>query len=485
MTMSLPSPSRCTAWALALLLEGCAVTHVAPPAPVAAPSQFKETGLWQHADANAATSPAVPDQWWQLFNDPELNRLQGLLVVGNENLRAVAAQVTQAKALLGASQAAALPSLSAALSASRGQAGADKAGNSSSPTNNVSLSANASWELDLWGRLGQATDAADARYQASMNDLAAARLSAQATLTQSYFALRAAEAQQDLIERSLTVYQRSLDLTLARNQAGVVAQTDVLQAQTQLRNTQIQRLDVATQRSQLEHAIAVLLGQAPSNLNLAKTAALPIVPRVPALLPATLLQRRPDIAAASQRVSAAYAQIGVAQAAYFPAITLTASAGYRGSSLADLISLPHRVWSLGPALAQSLFDGGVRRSATEQAQALADQASANYRQTVLTALQEVEDNLLLADQLRTQTTLQQEALQFAQRNLEITQDQYRVGTVSYLNVVIAQASALSSERSLFDIRTRHLGAVNQLLKNIAGRWQPTDAVDSGQDRRIN
>lgn len=457
-----------TALATALLLGGCAVTRVDPPPPVPAPAQFKETGPWQPAASAAA---AVPDDWWKLFNDPVLNNLQARLVIDNENLKAAVAQVAAARAELGSSRAAQLPTLSAGLSGTRSGGGGQTGTSQRSPQNSVALSANASWELDLWGRLSQATSASQARYQASLADLAAARLSAQATLVQSYFSMRAAEAQQALIERSLVDYQRSLELTQARYQSGVAAQTDVLQAQTQLKAAQVQALDASAQRAQLEHAIAVLLGQAPSSLSIARTASLPATPEVPALLPATLLERRPDIAAAQQRVNAAYAQIGVANAAYFPSLTLSAGGGYRHSDLANLISAPNLFWSLGPALAQTLFDGGARRSATEQARANADQATANYRQTVLTALQEVEDNLVAASQLRAEVDLQQEALQYAQRNLQITLDQYRVGTVSYLDVVTAQTSALSSERALLDVRNRHLAATNQLLKNIAGRWQ--------------
>ena len=451
---------------LAALLSGCAVTRVEPPAAVTAPSQFKETGLWQRATPTAA----VPDEWWRLFNDPVLDELQVKLVIGNENLKAAVAQVASARAQLEASRSALWPTLSVGASASRASNASSDTSFSTGPRNTVSLSANASWEVDLWGRLSQATTAAQASLQASADDLAAARLSAQATLAQSYFSLRAAEAQQALLERTVQAEQRSLELTQARYQSGVAAQSDVLQAQTLLKSTQASLTDTVAQRAQLEHAIAVLLGQPPSALSLERSAALPAPPVVPELLPAALLQRRPDIAAAQRRVAAAYAQIGVADAAFFPSLTLSASAGYRGSSLANLLSAPNLFWSVGPALAQAILDGGQRRLASAQARASADQATATYRQTVLTALQEVEDNLVLADQLQQQAALQQEALQSAQRLLEITLEQYRAGTVSYLNVVSAQTSALSSERSLLDVRNRQLAALNQLLKNIAGRW---------------
>ena len=464
--------------AFALLLGGCAVTRVDSPALAPAPTQFKETELWQRAPISQFST--VPGEWWTLFNDPVLNQLQSQLVIGNENLKSAVAQVASARAELGASRAAQLPTVSAGLSGSRSDSGSQSSNTSAQrgPQNSLSLSATAAWELDLWGRLSQSTRGSEARYQASLADLAAARLSAQATLAQTYLSMRTAEAQQALIERSIAGYQRSLELTQARYHSGVAAHTDVLQAQIQLKTAQVQGLEAATQRAQLEHALAVLLGQAPSAFSVAVKASppmLPEMPEVPSFLPATLLGRRPDIAAAQQRVNAAYAQIGVADAAFFPALTLSATAGYRNSSLSNLLSAPNLFWSIGPALAQTLLDGGARRSASDQARANADLATATYRQTVLTAFQEVEDNLVLASQLREEAQMQQAALQYAQRNLDITNEQYRVGTVSYLNVVTAQTSALSSERTLLEVRNRQLAAVNQLLKNIGGHWQDAKA----------
>jgi len=477
--MPLPSSmqrplSNCAVLALALLLGACAVTRTDPPAPSPAPPQFKEDRLWQRAAVQPAG--AVPDVWWQLFDDPVLDDLQSQLVIGNENLKSAVAQVAVARAALASSRAAQMPTLSAGLSASRSKSGTGSTTASrSSVQNSVSLSGSASWEVDLWGRLSQATSAAQASYQASADDLAAARLSAQATLVQSYFSMRAAEAQQALIERTVEAYRRSLELTQARYDSGVAAKTDLLQAQTQLKSAQAQGIEYAATRAQLEHAIAVLLGQAPSAFTLARTASLPAsTPAVPVLLPATLLQRRPDIAAAERRVSAAYAQIGVADAAFFPSLNLSASAGYSGSSFGNLLSAPNLFWSIGPALAQTLFDGGARRAASDSARASADAATASYRQTVLTAFQEVEDNLVLADQLRDEAQLQREAREAARQNLDITLDQYRAGTVSYLNVVTAQASLLSSDSSLLSLRDRELTAVSLLLKNIGGRWQAVD-----------
>jgi NodT family efflux transporter outer membrane factor (OMF) lipoprotein len=320
------------------LLGGCAITRVDPPPPVAAPAEYKEAGTW----LRAADAAPVPDDWWRLFNDPVLDDLQRRLVIGNENLKQSVAAVASARAAYDASRSAFFPTLSAGLSATRsgspstssGNLVANNNGNFQNPSNSVSLSATASWEVDLWGRLSQASSAAQASYQASADDLASARLSAQALLAQTYFSLRAADAQAALLERSVQGYRRSLDLTQDRYQGGVAARTDVLQAQTQLKSAQAQLADTNASRAQLEHAIAVLLGQPPSTFAIARGVPLATPPAVPRSLPSALLQRRPDIAAAERRVSAAYAQIGVADAAFFPALTLSATAGFRNSTLA-------------------------------------------------------------------------------------------------------------------------------------------------------
>jgi len=462
------SPRLCLT-ALPLLLAACAVTRVDPPPPATPAAQYKEAGDWQRA---RAVEP-VPDDWWTLFKDPVLDDLQHRLVIGNETLKSAVAAMASAHAVVEASRTVMWPTLSAGLGASRsGSPGSAAAGNTRNTSNSLSLSATANWEADLWGRLSLASSGAQASLLASADDLAAARLSAQALLAQTYFSLRTADAQLSLLDRSVVAYQRSLDLTQVRYDGGVAARTDVLQAQTQLKSTLAQAADLRAQRAQLEHAIAVLLGVPPSSLGLERNATLPSAPGVPPMLPATLLERRPDIAAAQRRVSAAYAQMGVAAAAYFPDLSLSAEAGYRGSSLGKLVSAPNLLWSLGASLTEAIFDGGQRKLASAQAKAGADQATSAYRQTVLTALQEVEDNLVQAEQLEQEAKWQAEALQAAQKNLEITLDQYRAGTLSYLNVVVAQTAALGSESSLLSVRNRQLAAVNQLLKNIAGRWQP-------------
>jgi NodT family efflux transporter outer membrane factor (OMF) lipoprotein len=450
------------------LLGGCATAPRVPEADTAVdvPERFREAP--PVGDAAAQAAPAeIPSAWWTLFRDPVLDQLQQRLVVGNENLKAAVAQVQAARAALGSARAAQWPLLSATGGAGRADNGA-----SVRPQNSLFLSANAAWELDLWGRLAQGTRAGETRLRASEADLASARLSLQAGLTQSYLALRAAEAQQAVLQRSVAAYRRSLELTELRRQGGVALPSDVLQARTQLQTAQVQLVEAGSQRALAEHAIAVLLGQAPAALALvpAATADLPQAPAAPALLPGTLLQRRPDIRAAHQRLEAAWAQVGVADAGFFPAVTLSASGGLRSGGGASLFDASSLAWSVGGALAQRLFDGGAQQAAVDAARAGADAAAAAYRQTVLTALLEVEDNLVLAQRLQDEAALLREALGNAQRNLEITQEQYRVGTVGYLNVVTAQNTALTAERSLLDVQARQLNAVNQLLKNLAGRW---------------
>jgi NodT family efflux transporter outer membrane factor (OMF) lipoprotein len=454
-------------------LAGCTTVPPYDPPKTDVPAAFKEQGVWQPASGPAV---AVTETWWTLFQDPVLDDLQSRLLDGNQTLKASLAQLAAARAAVASAQASVLPTVGAGLSGSRGSSGGSSAtGATDGPSrvrNSVQLSADASWEIDLWGRLGLAVAGANASLQASADDLAAARLSAQATLAQAYFTLRSGEAQAAVLERTVDAYKRSLDLTQKRRTAGIVSGADVAQAEVQLANAQAQWRDALAGRAQTEHAIAVLLGLAPAAFSLPVTARLPAAPDAPELLPSTLLERRPDIAAAERRVALAQAQVGVAQKAFFPSITLSASAGYAGSSLSGLLSAPNLFWSVGPALAATLFDGGARSAAVAQAQANADQATATYRQAVLVALQEVEDNLVAAGNLRGDDALRSQALASAQRALAITESQYRAGTVGYLDVVSAQTSVLSAETTLLGVRSQRLAALSTLLKNIGGRWSP-------------
>src|SRR5690606_2426811 len=319
-----------------------------------------------------------------------------------------------------------------------GGAAASRAHQAGSTFSAFSLDVAAGWELDLWGRVRSSVAAAEAAASASEADLAAARLSLQALLAQSYHQLRIADAQRKLLADTVASYERSLKLTRDRLAAGVATRADVAQAESQLKNAEAQRLEVGIARAQPEHAIALLTGRAPSALALAEAPMPAELPPVPAGIPSRLLERRPDIAAAERRVAAANAQIGVVRAAYFPTLTLSADGGLRSNRLGELLSLPNRFWSLGPALAASLFDGGARAAASAQAVAAYDATVAAYRQTVLTAFGEVEDNLVALSVLADQENVQREALAAARTSLDIVTLQYKAGTVSYLNVIVAQ-----------------------------------------------
>ena len=480
MTIS-PTFSRRTAWPVALAsglwLAGCAQTPPYERPGMDIPAAYKEQaaaqaqGIWRPAQPQAA--PTLPPTWWTVYGDAVLDRLQQQADANSPTLAQSAARLRAAQAAVASSSAAALPTVGANASSSRARSGTQLADGSSTAriSTSHSLGLSASWELDLWGRVSAGVSAAQASAQASADDLAAARLSLQAAVAQTYFSLRTAEAQAALLAETLKAYNKSWELTRNRQAAGVASSADVAQAEVQYKTTQVQLLESQTTRSQLEHALAALLGQAPAAFALEATAALPAPADVPQALPSDLLQRRPDIAAAERRVAAANAQIGVARAAYFPALTLSAAGGYRGSPLSDLFSAPNLFWSLGPALAASIFDGGARSAAVETARANHAQVTATYRQTVLTALQEVEDNLTAAAALAQEEQLQREATAAAQRALDVVENQYRAGTVGYLNVLSAQTTVLSSQRSLIDVKSRRLSAVNALLKNVAGRWE--------------
>ena len=456
---------------LALLTAcGTPLPHERPALDV--PAAYKQgvqgSAVWQ----TAQPQDSVPSAWWTLFADPALNALQERAASGNQNVALAVARLRAARAALDSAGAAGLPSLGATASSTRSRSGTTAENSTQARTrNSQALSLNASWELDLWGRLSGGVDAARASVEASADDLAAMRLSVQATVAQTYFALRAAEAQTLLLDDTLAAYERSWQLTRNRQRAGVASAADVAQAEAQYKSTQVQRLEAQTSRAQLEHALAAL--------NLPATAELPAPPAVPAQLPSRLLERRPDIAAAERRVAAANAQIGVAQAAFFPAVTLSGAAGYRGTELANLLNAPNLFWSLGPALAVSLLDGGARSAALESARAAHDQTVASYRQTVLTALQEVEDNLAAATALEREQQLQTDAVAAAQRALDVVSNQYRAGTVGYLNVLSAQTTVLAARRSLIDVRNRRLAAVNALLKNVAGPWDGAQPEGAG------
>ncbi len=448
------------------LAAGCAITDTPAPTPAEPPAAFRHAPDVPVVATDALKLPPA-DDWWQSFRDPELDALGHRAAAGNEDIRAAAARVAVARAILAAQRSRLSPTVGISTSASRADGGRND-----SPATRYGLGADAAWEIDLWGRVSRAVELGEAGLAASIADEAALRLSIQASLVQTYLQLRGVERREALLDDNVAIAHRLLELSQVRYEAGVVDRADVLQAQTQLASVEAQRSELRISRAQLEHALALLVGLPPSELSVAPTAVLPTVPTLPALLPAQVLARRPDIAAARQRVVAAYAAIGLAESADLPSLNLSASAGFSGSDLGRLISAPALAWSLGAALARNLVDGGQTEAATAQAQAEAEESVAAYRRLVLEALVEVEDNLVAVEQLHQQAALQEVALEAARRTLEIVEAQYREGTVSFLNVATAQSQLQSAEISLSDARLRLLLASASLLRNAGGRWQP-------------
>ena len=460
-----------------LWLAACTVGPEYRRPEVTLPEHFREAGgEWRAAQPGEFT---VPERWWRVFGDAELDRLEERVVIDNQSLKLAEARYRAARAAVDSASAARLPGVTGAASASRGRV------KSEGVSNNFSLSASANWEIDLWGRVRRSIEAAQARAESSADDLAAARLSTQALLAQTWFQLRATELQHQLLQRTLAADARFLQLTRDRHSAGVASGLDIAQAETQLGSVRIQLSENELQRAQLAHALTTLLG-GKDDIQLVSDAPLPAIPAVPELLPSTVLERRPDIASAERLAAAANAQIGLAETAYFPVLNLGANGGFSASVLDQLFNAPSRVWSLGPSLAMTLFDGGARSAAVEQARAGYDQAVATYRQTVLTAFQEVEDNLAAARLLRRQADEQSQTLAAARRAREYAEDQYRAGTISSLNVISAQTAELAADLNLVSIRTRQLAASVVLLKNTGGRTGSLEkAVTSTSGRQAS
>lgn len=464
---------RTVALAAVLALAGCAVgpDYKRPDAPLT--PAFKEatadapafTGDWKFAepqDQHART------EWWRLFGDSQLDDLMSQVQVNNQNIKAAEAQYRQAAALLQAARAGFFPTLGANVNVSRGTSGS---GANSAITNAQSVSLAANWELDVWGRIRRQVEASAANAQASEADLASTLLSTQATLAQSYFLLRVADAQGALLQRTVADYARSLQLVQNQYKAGTAQRSDVLQSEAQLKSAQAQQVDNRLTRAQLEHAIAVLVGQPPANLTLAADDFKRSPPVVPTAVPSQLLERRPDIASAERSMAAANAQVGVAQVAYYPTLSLSASGGLGVATLSRFVSLPDRVWSIGAGLAGTIFDGGARSAAKAQAVAAYDQNVALYRQTVLSAFQEVEDNLAAARLLEEEYTVQTDALRSAREALALVNNRYKAGTASLLDVLTAQTTAYQAEQTQLSIVGRRYTASVVLVKALGGGWE--------------
>jgi NodT family efflux transporter outer membrane factor (OMF) lipoprotein len=457
-----------SAWPIVVLLASCAVgpDYVRPIADT--PSAFKESEGWKPAEPRAI-DPHQP--WWTWYGDPVLDGLVAQVDGANQTLRQAEAQYRAARAAVDVARAGYWPQVGANASVQRGVSSTQP----NAVGTSLSVGLTASWEPDLWGGVRRAVEAGQAAAEASGDDLAAARLSIQSALAQDYFQLRYIDVARSLYVQTIADYARALDLTRAQYAQGVVLRSDVALAETQLTSTQAAAADLDAQRAAFEHAIAILIGKPPASFALPPAEPVDAfgarLPAVPLALPSELLERRPDIAAAERRAAAANAEIGVAQAAYFPQLSLSASGAGVASTLARLIETPTRFWSLGAVLAQTVFDGGLRSARSAQAVATYDANVAAYRQTVLTAFQQIEDDLATLRVLDQETALQDAAVRSAQVAERLALAQYRGGTATYLAVVTAQTLSLSNQRTAVQLHSRQLATSVGLIAALGGGWQ--------------
>ena len=466
-------------------LAACSVPVVHQRPELAIPAGYKESGPAGAVWKTAEPADHVPrGQWWRVFADPVLDDLVVQVEVGNQSLKNSAAKYAQARALIDAARAAYFPTVNLGGGSTRAR-NAVAGINQPAPTTSDSVSLTAgNWEIDLWGRIANTVDANELSAIAGFIDIESLKLSLQTQLVQSYLSLRIADEQIALLKRTVAEYQRALDLATNRYKGGVAARSDVSQAETQLKSTQAQAIDAGIARAQFEHAIAVLMGRAPSELTITQAPLAAQVPAVPPTLPSELLERRPDVAAAERRVAVAGAQVGAARAALFPALTLSGTVGYRQNAWGGLLSVANRFWSVGPAVAFTLFDGGFKRSQVAQAEAVYDQNVATYRQTVLAAFQNVEDNLVALRLLDEEAKVQAEAVHAANESLDHALAQYRAGIVSYVNVITAQTAALNNRNAELAVQGRRFTAAVGLIGALGGGFdaQAAEAVLRGRPR---
>jgi len=426
---------------------------------------------WKQADPSDGH---IRGKWWEMYNDPQLNALEEQVAISNQNVLAFEAQYREARAAVRVARAGLFPTVSAApsITESRNSGGLTSGGGvaASGMRTLYSFPADVSWEVDLWGRIRRGVSAAAAEAQATAADLANATLSYQSALAQNWFSLHGIDGDIDLLTRTVQLYQDSLKLTHDRFAAGVVSDLDVAQAESQLESSRAQLINLGVARAQFEHAIAVLTGKPPAAVNIGAMALQAGPPQVPVAVPSALLERRPDIAAEERLVAAANEQIGVAKAAYFPTVALSGSAGFQSSSITTWLSWPSRFFSLGPTLAETVFDAGKRRATVAQFQAAYDASVAGYRQTVLTAFQQVEDALAAGRILAEQSIPVDRSVQSAQRALDLSTAQYKAGTTDYLTVITAQSTLLTAQRTQVDLLTSRLTASVQLVVSLGGGW---------------
>jgi NodT family efflux transporter outer membrane factor (OMF) lipoprotein len=478
-----------TAFVVTVFAAGCMVGPKYHRPPIAGTPAFKEAPPegWKHAEPNEGLPRG---RWWEIYNDPHLNDLVSKVELSNQNVIAAMARFREAVDQVQIARAALFPTVTATPSAvvtrgstlsSRGQliAGRSSSGTSSGGSTssrgsgvnvNYAMPFDISYQADIWGNIRRSVTASKDTAQASAADLENARLTFQAQLAQMYFQLHGLDADADLLRRNVTIFEQSLQLTEERFAAGVSSGADVAQAKTQLETTRAQLVDVGVGRAQFEHGIAVLIGETPAMVSIPEEIVNTPPPEIPLGVPSTLMERRPDVASTERAIAAANEQIGIAKAAYFPMLTLGGTGGFVSTNLARLFTVPSLFWSVGPQLAATLFDGGLRKGQVRFSQAAYDASVATYRQTVLTAFQQVEDQLSSLRILEQEQAVEAEARKAAQDAVDIANAQYRAGTADYLAVIVLQAALLQAERLEIDILTRRLTASVLLIEALGGGW---------------
>jgi NodT family efflux transporter outer membrane factor (OMF) lipoprotein len=457
----------------AAISAGCAVgpNYHRPPAPV--PQRFKEAEGWKPAEPREAASGS---DWWSVYDDATLDTLEKQIDVSNQTLKASEAAWREALALVTEARAGLLPTVGVAATGTRSGGPGSARGSGASPpvavhpTNQFELTGTGSWDIDVWGKIRRTIESNVANARASEADLAAARLSAQAQLAIDYIALRVTDEQQHLLDETVEAYKRSLEITQNQYHVGVVAKADVITAETQLGGAESQQIAIGVTRATLEHAIAVLIGTAPGDFSLPPATLGTAVPVVPPGVPSALLERRPDIAAAERLMAAANAQVGVAVSAYFPDLTLNGSFGYVSNVVSGLVKAPNNLWSFGGSATDTLLDFGARPAQVRRARAAYDAAVANYRQTVLIAFQQVEDELATLRILEQQVQVQDQTVKSANLAVQLALNQYKAGTVAYTAVITAQTIAFADAQTLLNIRQSRLSASVALIEALGGGW---------------
>lgn len=417
----------------------------------------------------------IKGKWWEVFGDPALDALEEQVSISNQNVLQAEAQFRAARAAVRTARADLFPTVTVGASAERSHVSINRStvqrGLGTATFVDYQLPVDFSYEVDVWGRARRTVEASLANAQATAADLQAMLLSTQAELATDYFQLHGVDGERQLLDSTVADYEQALQLTINRFNQGVASGSDVEQARTQLESTRAQATELGVARAQFEHAIAILVGKPPIDVTIPSASMTAPPPGIPVALPSELVERRPDVAAAERRVVAANAEIGVARAAYFPVLSLTASGGFESTTLGSLLTLPSRFWSLGPSLVQTVFDAGRRRALTAEAVANYDAAVAAYRQSVLTAFQDVEDNLAELRVLADEASQQEVAVASAQRSLALANNRYTAGVAAYLEVITAQTAALANQRIAVDILTRRMTASSLLIKAVGGGWE--------------